>query len=510
MKFLTLITLLLILSASLANGQSEVSVVKKEFKTDKPGFDEAWQHVKNGDSFYSKRGVWYSSAVTQYLSAIAYNNKNAELNYKLGVSYLLSDKKERASEYLLKALSLKPGITDDILLLTGRSLQYTSHFSEATKKINEWLASGTKKSPENIEKANKYLVECKSADSVYKDTLRISIKNLGGNINSSADDYSEVINGDATKMYFASRRELSADSKNYYSDTKSDENIFRSDFENDKWSVSLLAGKNLKTEYCETPLDLDKTGTILYIYAGYEGNGDIKVSEFKKGEWRSPDPESFGINSTEPETSFSISPSGDEIAFVSDRGKKGTGGKDIYFSYKNGHKWSKAVNAGVNINSDLNEESVRFSRGGDTLWFSSSGHNTTGGFDIFYSMRKDGGGWQPAINAGYPVNTQWDEFFYYPSPVSNGLFYFVSNRSGGFGGLDIYAGQILPKLPVKHIVAPASIQIKTDSIHVKNDTLNIKTDTINIKTDSIAKIIVQPPDTIAVRDTAAVRKTIIK
>jgi tetratricopeptide (TPR) repeat protein len=488
MKFTLLITILLILPAVLIMGQSEITVSRKDFKTDKPGFDAAWQHVKDGDSFYTRGGVWYNSAIIEYKAAYIYNNKNAELNYKLGASCLYSDNKELASEYLIKALSLKANVSDDILLITGRSLQYTGQYKAAADKINEWLASGVKKTPEEVTKANKYLAECKYAGGMLKDSLKIEIRNMGGNINSSADEYSEILSHDGEKMYFASRRAISADSKNYYSDTRFDENIYRSDFESGNWSVALLAAKNLKTEFCETPLDIEASGTILYIYAGYEGNGDIQVAEFKKGEWKSPRPEPFGINSAESETSFSMAPAGTEIAFISNRGKKG-GGKDVYFIYKDDSKWSKPVNAGSNINSDYSEESVRFSKGGDTLWFSSSGRNTFGGFDIFYSTRKDGREWTPAVNAGYPINTAWDEFFYFPAPSDKNLFYFVSNRGGGYGGLDIYTGRKRSEITLKPMVNPQPAEIKTDSV---------------------PGIILQKPDTVIVTDTALVRKSIIK
>ena len=42
------------------------------------------------------------------------------------------------------------------------------------------------------------------------------------------------------------------------------------------------------------------------------------------------------------------------------------------------------------------------------------------------------------------MNTPWDELFYVPSAVDDSSFYFVSNRSGGYGGSDIYQGKILP------------------------------------------------------------------
>ena len=104
-------------------------------------------------------------------------------------------------------------------------------------------------------------------------------------------------------------------------------------------------------------------------------------------------------------------------------------------------RWSKPQNAGTMINTIYDEESVRFSKTGDTLWFSSKGHNSIGGFDIFYAVKNKSGAWDTVKNYGYPVNTPWDELFYYPSPVDDSSFYFVSNRSGGIGGLRYLPGK---------------------------------------------------------------------
>jgi len=75
---------------------------------------------------------------------------------------------------------------------------------------------------------------------------------------------------------------------------------------------------------------VNNSGTELYIYAGYEGDGDIMFSELKKGKWKKPEQVHYKTNTKHSETSFTISAKGDEIAFISDRGKKGEGGKDIY------------------------------------------------------------------------------------------------------------------------------------------------------------------------------------
>jgi len=453
MRFLLsfLITVFLLCSLVL-EAQTDVTIHRKEFKTTKAGFDEACKHVADGNAYYGKKGIWYNDAFNEYIQALIYNNSNAELNYKTGVSALFSDRKEEAAGFFLKALDIKKDVAEDVLLLTGRSLQYSGRFQEAIDKFTAYLSSPVKKSQKNILLAREYIQECTSAIVVTKDTLRISIDNLGPNINSDADDYSEVVSNDGKIMYFASRRQIPK-SGNRHPDTKFDENIFASHLNNGSWGPADLAGTELTTKYCETPLYINSTNDMLYIYAGYSNNGDIRVSLNKKGVWKAPVQVPYPINTKGSETSFTISPSGNEIYFVSDHGKNNIGGKDIYFIKKlSDRNWSKPQNAGTIINTIYDEEAIRFSKTGDTLWFSSKGHNSIGGFDIFYCIKNKSGAWDSVKNIGYPVNTPWDEIFYHPSPVDDSSFYFSSNRSGGSGGFDIYHGQILP--PEKVIAPP--------------------------------------------------------
>jgi outer membrane protein OmpA-like peptidoglycan-associated protein len=459
-----------LLNSLVLDAQTDVSVRRKDFKINKSGFEEAWKHVLNGNAYFGEKGIWYNDAFNEYLQALVYNSANPELNYKTGVAALFSDKKEEAAGFFLKAIELKKDVAEDVLLLTGRSLQYSGRFPEAIEKFTAYLSLPGKKAPKNILLARKYIQECNSALIITKDTLRISIENTGPNINSGADDYSEIFTSDGKTMYFASRRELSKSGKRH-SDTKFDENIFSSRLNNGSWEPAVTLGKELTSKYSESPLYINSARDMLYVYTGYENKGDIKVSVNKKGIWKAPQKVPFAINSRGSETSFTFSPSGNEIYYVTDNGKENLGGKDIYFIKKlNERKWSKPQNAGTIINTIYDEESVRFSRTGDTLWFSSRGHNSIGGFDIFYSVKNKNAAWDSVKNCGYPVNTPWDEIFYYPSPVDDSSFYFVSNRSGGFGGTDIYHGRILP--PERVIVPPAPH--KPDTVIIRDTVLVIK------------------------------------
>ena len=57
---------------------------------------------------------------------------------------------------------------------------------------------------------------------------------------------------------------------------------------------------------------------------------------------------------------------------------------DIFYStLGEDGKWSEPVNLGEVVNTPLNEETPFICDDGKTLYFSSQGHTTIGGYDIF-------------------------------------------------------------------------------------------------------------------------------
>jgi outer membrane protein OmpA-like peptidoglycan-associated protein len=74
---------------------------------------------------------------------------------------------------------------------------------------------------------------------------------------------------------------------------------------------------------------------------------------------------------------------------------------------------------------------------GKTLYFSSQGHNTMGGFDIFKSVKDENGLWSSAQNIGFPINTTEDDLSIVVS-ADGQTGYYSSIKSDGYGDKDIY------------------------------------------------------------------------
>lgn len=160
----------------------------------------------------------------------------------------------------------------------------------------------------------------------------------------------------------------------------------------------------------------------------------IVIAKKVKGKWTVV--EEFPFNNVEYSVGHpAINASGDTLVFTSDM-PGGFGETDLYLSVRKGGKWNAPVNLGSQINTSGKDEfpfitgnsySQRF------LIFASTGHNSKGGFDLFYKKlnSKDEVSQFPE-----PINSTYDDFaMNLPENVEFG--YMTSNRPGT-GNDDIY------------------------------------------------------------------------
>jgi tetratricopeptide (TPR) repeat protein len=129
-------------------------------------------------------------------------------------------------------------------------------------------------------------------------------------------------------------------------------------------------------------------------------------------------------------------------------GLDGKSSKDLYVNMLIGSdKWGIPKSLGDNINTLFDEEYVYISLNGRTMYFSSKGHNSMGGYDIFVSTRDSiTSPWGKPKNIGYPINSPYDDILFMPDLTGN-MAYFSSNRRSPTGGYNFYEIK-MPKPPL--------------------------------------------------------------
>jgi len=413
-----------------------VEFIKKNFPGKKKELNKALKNIKSGDSYYAIGQALYLQAIDYYLKAQDFNPNNAELNYKIGKCYLATIQKEKAVEFFENALKLDPKVSPDILYMIAQSYHLRLDFDNAIEYYSKFKLDLTPSDQSKYSKIlQKRLDECHNGKDLVEKPVRAFIDNLGNVVNSKYPDYSPMISADESSLFFTSRRESTYKGKRDPQDQQYFEDIFISTKINGKWSTPLNANKPLNSEGHDATAGLSPDGQTLFIYKGTKG-GNIYQCKAKGKKWSKPKKMPKPITSKYHESSASLSPDGRTIYFVSQRAK-GFGGRDIYKCTKNEKgKWGPAFNLGSTINTEYDEESAFIHPDGKTLYFSSKGHKTMGGYDIFKSTLENDK-WTEPENIGYPINTPDDDVFFIMA--ANGIRgYYSSERIGGNGGQDIY------------------------------------------------------------------------
>jgi outer membrane protein OmpA-like peptidoglycan-associated protein len=296
---------------------------------------------------------------------------------------------------------------------------------------------------ELIRDVDRQIEMCYNAKKLEANPLKIKIDNLGDSINSKYPEYSPVVSIDEKTIIYTSRRPGSTGGLKD-TDGKYYEDIYTASYDavaNNYFNVRNM-GNKINTAGHEASVSLSSDGKQLFLYRDDKGDGNIYTSKFVDGEWSKPEKMPEPINTKAKETHACLSPDGNTLYFTSDR-KGGLGGMDIYSSEKKANgSWSLPVNLGKSVNSIFDEDAPFMHSDGVTLYYSSQGHESMGGFDIFTSTLAENGLWSSSDNIGSPINTTDDDLFYFPSADQKHAYYSSATLSG-MGDQDIYKITIL-------------------------------------------------------------------
>ncbi len=267
--------------------------------------------------------------------------------------------------------------------------------------------------------------------------------NVGSGVNTSLAEYYPTLTVDGKQLMFTRALPYGQEIQ---------EDFYISQFDDKSWTKAYPMPTNVNTDHNEGAPTISADGRSLIFVActnesgqygeNRKGLGSCDLFYTKKigSKWLNPMNLPGDVNTYHWETQPSLSADGKTLYFI--RGLRGRGvdqrNSDIFVSHlgENG-KWSAAERLPNTINTPYAEESVCIHPDGKTLYFASRGHIGLGGSDLFVSQLDDYGNWSKPRNLGYPINTKFDENSLIVSAEGT-IAFFASDRTGGFGDLDIY------------------------------------------------------------------------
>lgn len=404
-------------------------------------------NIANGQEYFEQGQAFHRKALMHFLRADSLDPTHAEVKFKVGLCYLSSFNKYLAEDFFKKSYQMNKDVDPDIFYFLGYSNQLNYQFDSAKyyyQRHKDQLVTAKKQDKIKMDEVQQRLLEVETAKALMRKPNRVLIENLGPNINGPYADYSPAISSNEDLIMFTSRRNttlgglIDPNYDEYYED------IYQSFQFNGQWGVARNIGTPINSFGHDATVNLSSDGQNLLIYLDDKGAGNIYESKNDVSKWSTPVKLPAQISSSAHESSACYSPDGKTLYFVSDR-EGGYGGSDIYYcNKKTDGDWGKVYNMGANVNTSKDEESPYISFNGKTFYFSSRGHQTMGGFDIFRMEMDSMGKWSVPQNIGYPVNTPDDDVSFVIS--ANGRHgYYAAVKREGYGNRDIYRLTFLGK-----------------------------------------------------------------
>jgi len=400
----------------------------------------------------------YSAALDILLEMKELDPENCNTHFFIGNCLMnLPNREKEAIPYYEKALESltvaykianprEKNAPIDAIELLGNAYHMNYEFEKAIEKY-EFYGNFLSEYNEDAVRSNaRKIRRSKNALKLVQNPVDVKIYPLE-TVNSEFSEYKPLLNAQENIMFFTAKKpDGLTDNKDDQGDFY--EHIYFSEKVGNNWTQAKLMPSPINTKKSTSALYLSADGQYLLSSMVNNDNnigplGRGIFESYKNGNvWTDPQIFQNKVNTSYLETSANMDLNKNMVFFVSDR-DGGLGGKDLWMIKKldNG-SWSSPQNLGEPINTEYDEESPYFHSDGKTLYFSSKGHSSIGGLDIFKSELDKELNWSSPKNMGYPINTVNDDLSFVPTVTGNRA-YFSSVRNGGKGKSDIYE-MILP------------------------------------------------------------------
>lgn len=420
---------------------------------------QAEKLFKKGDQALQRADM--EAAAKFYEEGLVSQPDHVRGNMQMGNLLLRQKQTEPALTFLRKANQLAAGQVRELPFLLAEAYQVSSHFDSAIVHYQIALQGTRKKDYEQVERIGKRILECQAGQELQRQPVEATVSQVKGGINSLWDDHVPVPTDQGNMLIFISRRPSSVKNPEG-KQTELYEDVYSSQLENGIWGVPRKFAAPINSVAHDAVLGISADGNELYLYKPDKGRG-IQVSrKTPAGNWAEAVPLGEPFDNPPCKPSFSVSDDGLYAFFASDR-EGGMGGLDLYITLRQPDgSWSEALNLGPAINTPYDENAPSIDSKNNVLYFSSRGHNSMGGYDIFRSSI-NGALWTQAVNMGMPVNSPSDDLHFMLMPDEQSG-YFASDRPGSLGGKDIYLASFRQQSqnPDSIAVAPEPLYVSAE------------------------------------------------
>ncbi len=377
----------------------------------------------------------YGEALKNFEDVLEIDPANSDAKLYAAVCYLNGDNPIKGYEYL-NAVKNTPSAKSPLFNYWLGIAEYKNErFEEAEKHLAAAAQQNLPALQPKIAEIRQYVSNAKE---LKKTKSIITVSNLGDKINSADHEYGSFLSSDYKTLYFT-REPFLLGKQN-----KSLEQGVTASLSSDgmTWENLKPLKIALTDQRVEVPIQLFDNDQKLLVYV----EGNLMVSELTSDGWGELKPFQGGVtkSSTSKSRAF-IFNKGNSLIFASDYNSAGN--LDLYEASFDPatSKWSEPKLI-KELSTDKNEDAPFVSEDG-TLYFSSEGFNSAGGYDIFKTrFDPTTGKWETPVNMGFPVNSVFDDIFF----TTTGIYgYFTSNRSAGYGKEDLYIAYLEPETDIK-------------------------------------------------------------
>jgi outer membrane protein OmpA-like peptidoglycan-associated protein len=400
--------------------------------TPAPSTSERSKTARKADEIYANLGYKTAADIYQKSSTGKLDMLSME---RVANSYRLNGETEKAETWYEKVVT--PESSTDLMLQYAQVLHSNAKCADATK----WFLLYAEKMKATQAKSTITIPSCNTT--IESKETQVMLANLNS-LNSDHQEFAAVPYKNGIVFTSTKKTEHSSTcsdcwTKDNFSDIffaeKTGDNVF-------------LAAKpimgNINTRLHDGVVSFNPAGDVMYFSRSsdrkraVDGIRELKIcmATEKNGFWGNAIDLPFNsdsFSSCHP----ALTNSGKKMYFASNR-PGGFGGMDIWVTTLVNEKWSEPKNLGETINTSGNEVFPYINDNG-FLFFSSDGHESLGGLDVFVAREEfaDTESWMAIENLGKPFNSNDDDFgFNINKELTSGMV--SSNRKGGKGSDDIY------------------------------------------------------------------------